>query len=79
MKALFKSAILIFLFSCRGQAAKIISLPMLTEVDTLDHDGRISTYRTDYFLIKGRMNKDSIRLYEKIILTLICCTIINMT
>jgi hypothetical protein len=64
MKVLLQTFLFFFFLSCRGQTGRIIPLPILTEVDSFKHDGRISTYRTDYFLIKGNsINKDSIRLY----------------
>ncbi len=51
--------------SCKSQAIKITPINALNEVDTLKHDGIVSTYRTDYFFIKAnsRHITDTIRIF----------------
>jgi hypothetical protein len=43
-----------FMLSCKAQKGEIIPLPMMKEIDTLKHDGIVSTYRTDYYLVRGK-------------------------
>jgi hypothetical protein len=49
----FLLSAIIFFISCHSQNISIISLPLLTEIDTLKQNGRIVTYRSDYFMIEG--------------------------
>jgi len=64
MKTVSFLILLVLVFSCKAQTVKIIPLPMLTEIDSIIHDGRVSTYRTDYFLVKANsVNNDSLRIF----------------
>ena len=49
---------LLVLSSCSLKPIEIIPLKELTEIDTLKHDGIMSTYKTDYFLVKNYLTSD---------------------